>query len=72
VVGCCEEGNEISVLHVSGNFMAERLPAFQELFSSMEFIISLVYKNLNSECQGSVYTVLACFMNVSEYIEIIN
>jgi hypothetical protein len=53
-------------------FMAERLPAFQEALSSMELVISLIYKNSNSKSHVSIYTVLACFMNGSGYIETVN
>jgi hypothetical protein len=70
VAGCCENSNDISVLYVTGNFMTKRLPASQEVLSSMELVISLVFKNFNSEYQGHIYIVLLCFMNVSEYIEI--
>lgn len=52
--------------------MAERLSAFKEALSSMELVISLVYKNSNSKSQGNIYTVLTCIMNGSKYIEIIN
>jgi hypothetical protein len=45
--------SDISVLYMVGNFMAERLSDFQELLSSMELLVSLVYKNSNSECQAA-------------------
>jgi hypothetical protein len=70
VTACCEEGNEILVLYMAGNFMAQRLPAFQQVLSSMK--LRLVYKNSNSQCQGSIYKVLYSFMNGGEYIETVS